>query len=150
MFEVKSTHVHTTYIYKVQIFVRFSLRWSLFELQPQGEKSAVNNPKMTLTCSKSQVPICMPHTPMPHTPMTRFELWPNFQKGACTAWPWVTLTCSRSKVSICIPYMPTMPKLCPFYSMMSPCLSYGPYWEKITKRLQNYLDIFKVKKCPYA
>ena len=59
----KSTNMHVTYTPEVQIFVRFALRWAVFELQSYFWKSAPNHPKMTLTCSRSKIPTYMLPTP---------------------------------------------------------------------------------------
>ncbi len=45
-----------------QFFVRFSLRWAIFELRPYFGKCAPNDPKITLTCYRSKVHICILYT----------------------------------------------------------------------------------------
>ncbi len=54
MYKIKSIHRHTTYIPEAQNFVRVTLF---------SEKST-EWPQMTLTCSRSQIPTCMLHTPL--------------------------------------------------------------------------------------
>ncbi len=43
--KVKHTNMHATYTTEAQLFVRFPLRWGVFELWPSFWKSAPNNPK---------------------------------------------------------------------------------------------------------
>ena len=45
MVKVKNTNMHVTYSPEIEIFVRFALRWAVFELWPNFRKSAPNDPK---------------------------------------------------------------------------------------------------------
>ena len=49
---------------KAKIFIHFALRWAIFELWSNVEKSALNDFKTTLTCtcSRSNVHTCIPFT----------------------------------------------------------------------------------------
>ncbi len=49
MFKVTNTNMHATYTHKTQIFIRFALRWAIFELWPNLVKNAQNDLKMTLS-----------------------------------------------------------------------------------------------------
>ncbi len=44
---------------RAHIFIHFALWWAVFKLRPNFGKSAPHYPKMTLTCSRSKVPICI-------------------------------------------------------------------------------------------
>ncbi len=61
MFKVTGTEVHTLYTLEIRPFPSTSL-WAVFELLPNFEKNALNDPKMTLVWSKSKVPICLLYT----------------------------------------------------------------------------------------
>ncbi len=50
-----------TYTLEAQIFVRFALRWTVFELYLFFRKSALDDPNTTLTRSRSKVHICIIH-----------------------------------------------------------------------------------------
>ena len=50
MFEVKNTHLHTSYAPESQILVRLALQWAVFKLRPNVEKkNTPNDPIMTFT-----------------------------------------------------------------------------------------------------
>ncbi len=49
-----------------QIFVHFALKWDVLELWLNFQKSAPNNPQMTLTCSRPKILIRILHIPFNH------------------------------------------------------------------------------------
>ncbi len=98
MSKVKNTNVDARYTPEGQIFVRFTLQQALFELQPNFGKSALNDPKMNLTCFFFKVKNTNMHaayTPEAHIFVhfallwAVFELCPLFRKSAPieTKWP---------------------------------------------------------------
>ncbi len=63
---------------EAQIFIRFTLRWAVLELHPFFGIHVVH--QMTLTCSRSSIPICIlltPHISRPFcSTMSRFQVMP--------------------------------------------------------------------------
>ncbi len=134
--------------------VNFTLWWAAFGLQTNLEKSAQNDPKMTLTSSRSKVPKCLPHTPEAQSYVSFtlrwpiFELHPNSEISVlndpkCPPPP----TCSRSKLSMLLPYTLTSPKFLfvSLYDEKFSSLIYMPqFWEN-EQMTQNNLDMLEVK-----
>ena len=79
MFKVKNTNMYGTYTPEAQSFVCFALRWAVFELHPNFEKSVLNDLKMTLTCSRSKQHICI-HSRGPNFIPFRSIWWAVFEK----------------------------------------------------------------------
>ncbi len=84
MFEIKETHAPGT-----QIFISFTPTMSCFSsYDPILGKSALNDLKMTLTCSKSKAPVCIPRMPLQPKFSSNllwwaiFKLRPSFKKRA--------------------------------------------------------------------
>ncbi len=81
--------MHSSHTKEAQILDIFALQWAIFELRPNNaKKSARNDPKMTLTHSKSKYPTattcnCEAQIFVTFTlPWTVFKLQPNFEKSA--------------------------------------------------------------------
>ncbi len=153
MFKVKSTHMHTTHTHThdAHIFIRLALRRVVFELPPYFQKSALNDPKMALTCLWSKVPIFIPHA------TTTFRFYsvllydePFSSSGQILrkvhqmAWKEPCHIQGQKYVQSCNihPWIPNLIFVRVFCD--KPFLSYGPSSEKCTEWPQNDLDMFKV------
>ncbi len=55
--------IYPTYIPKDRTFNHLALQWTVLDLRTNFVKSVQNNSKMTLTYSRSNVPICIQHAP---------------------------------------------------------------------------------------
>ncbi len=104
-----------------QSFVHSAVWRAVFELRSKFEKSAPNDPKMTLarSTSKSTNVHATPH-PHPRSPLfvcfilkpvNRFRVKGQFCKK-CTKWPEMTFTCFRSKIPFYIWHNHGSPKCC--------------------------------------
>ena len=116
---------------------------------PLFHKSAPEWPQMPLTCWRSNITkICMIHTPwkpafssdsLYYEP---FRVMSHFCEKCTKNPPKMTMPCSRLKVH---PHTPLRPKFSSFCSTMSRYGVTSQFCEKCTTRLQNDLDIPKVK-----
>ncbi len=101
MIKIKNTNMHVTCTPEAQIFVRFALRRAVFELRPYffSEKCTTELPQMTLTCSRSNIPTYMTHTP----PWSKFSSYIKYVVITCTFYMSETL-CQRRTVwcKICL------------------------------------------------
>ena len=132
--KVKNTNMHATYAPEAHIFVRFTLRWAVFELHPFIRKSAQNDPewpwhvqgeKYQYVCyihptHEAQIFICLALR------LAVFELCLFFRKSAPND-PKITLTCSRSNIPICILHAPLRHIFSSVSLYDEPFLSYGPF-----------------------
>ncbi len=150
-FKVTSTHVHTSYAPKAQIFLSFSLcDQAFFRLCP-GILRKVHQitPKMTLAWSRSKVPMDM-H--IAHIPVTRgcpyyrlfallwaiFELWPNIEKNASNDLDMFKVK-SIHVHTICTQGTNFYP-----FVLLWACFQLQPdLLEQCTEWMQNYFDIYK-------
>ena len=89
MFKVKNINMHVRCTPGDQIFVRFALRWAVFELRANFQKCTPNDPKWPWHFQGKKIPTCM----LQYTPEVQivvcfalrwavFELWHNFWKSA--------------------------------------------------------------------
>ena len=129
-----------------KIFNTFAIRWSVFEIRANFVKSAPNDTKMILACSRLKYPYAYYMHPRGSdfhrfcSTMSRLRVTPLFSESA-TNDPQMTLTGSRSKVRIYMLNTPPRPKF--WFSF--PYRVMGQFCEKCTERPQNDLHMFKVK-----
>ena len=142
MFKVKNTNRHVTYIPEAQIFICFALRRAVHELLPNFQKSAPNDPHMTLTCSRSKTPTCMLHTP-PRPKFSSVSLYdkqflsygPIFGKSAPNDpndLDMFKVKNNNMHVGIFAHFYTPRPKFSPVSLYDKPFLSYGPIFGKST------------------
>ncbi len=94
--------------------------------------SVANDTKMTLTCSRSNVPICVEHKP--RHPKFCFKFWAYFETSALNA-PQMTLTYSRSCIPICM-HSTYRPGVLIFISFIQQELVFKWFWDKTTYKLE--------------
>ncbi len=150
MFKVKNTNRHVTYTAEAQIFVRFALRWAVFELRPNFRKSAQNDPKSPWHVQGQKYQqACYIHCRGPNLRpfrSTMSHIWVTaLFLEKCTEWPQMTLTCSRSEIPTYMLHLPTRPKFSSVLLYDKPFLSYGPIFGKVHWMTPNDLDMYKVK-----
>ena len=133
MFKVKNTNMHVTYTPEAQIFVRFALRWAVFELRPYFRKSAPNDPKWPWHVQGQKYQhACYIH------PWAQifvrfalrwavFELRANFRKSAPNdpKWPWHV---QGQKYQHACYIHPRGPNFRPFRSTMSRFQGNWDFW----------------------
>ncbi len=155
IFKVKSTHMNTTYTAEAQIFICLALRWAVFEIRPFFGK-CTEWPQMTLTCSRSKIPLCMLHAPRGpdfrpfHFMMSSFQVTPPFFLGKCIKWPQMTLVKNTNMHAMYTHPPPPKQKFLSvsFYDELF--LNYGPILGKVHRMTPNDHDIFQGQKYKYA
>ncbi len=126
-----SIHMAITYIPQGPKFVRFILRWAVFELR-------ANFAKMTLICSRLKVSTCIqPSPPRPKFSSVSFYNGPFLSYGPCFGKVHRTtpndLDICKVKIPTGMLHTPTRPK-CSSVSLYGEAfLSYGPILEKCTE-----------------
>ena len=135
--KVKNTRymlMHVTYTSEAHIFVRFALRWAMFELRPNFRESARNDPKWPWQGPQYQHAWYI-HPPSPfRSTMSRFWVTVQFSKK-CTQWRQMTLTCSESQCQ----------HACYIHPETHVFLGYCPIFWKVHRMTPNDVDMFKVK-----
>ena len=106
--------------------------------------------QMTLTCSRSKIPICMVHTPLsPNFRPFRSTMncfWVIVQFGEkSTECLQMTLTCSRSEIPTCMLHTPPRPKFSSVSIYNKLFSSYGPILGIVHWMTPKDLDMFKIK-----
>ncbi len=119
--------LHTPQRPKVSFY--FTLLWAFLSYAPFSEKCAVWR-QMTLTCSRSKMPICMLHTPWgPKYHPFRSMMSPF--RATLLSWLEIKFTFSRSKIPICKLHTPKKPRFSSVSFYGEPFLSYAPFFRKI-------------------
>ncbi len=105
MFKVKNAKMNATCTLEALSFVRFAVRWAIFELRPNFRKSALDDPKWPWHVQGQKWKhTCYIHQQGPNlrlfrSRMSSFCITAQFLEK-CTQWPKMNLTCLRSNIPI--------------------------------------------------